>query len=135
MGPDEVEQQLQSFRRAQLDSSRPALPLTVLVTASLTLGLGVALLGWPDSVLVTRALAFILVAAAYLIPTQYRKRLGLFGYQGQARQTNLVWALTLVTLFVCGLTANSVMATIFAGLGIISAVTYFFALRGWGMPK
>ncbi|GGF90476.1 hypothetical protein GCM10007304_00460 [Rhodococcoides trifolii] len=135
MDQNEARAQLDAVRRAHRDSARPSLPIAVTVGAAVLAGVGVALLGRPDAVAITRLLSVALLAAAYLLPTLYRTRRGLDGYQGQVRQTNIVWSISFVTLFVCGLNADTTLAVVYLVFGIVVAVTYFFALRGWGLPK
>jgi hypothetical protein len=135
MERNEAQEQLAALNKAQRASGRPPLPLAVTIASSLALGVGVALLGHGPSGFWTLALAAVLLAVAYLLPARYRNRKGLFGYRGRVHRTNVVWALVLVTLFVCGLNADSTLAAIYVGLGVVAAATYFFALRGWGMPK
>lgn len=118
--------------RAVRAASRPTLPRFLCAASALCAGTGVALVaqGSGTAHLVALAAALVLLAAAHLIPAAARRRRGLHGYRGGARTENTTFLVCAVVLVVVGGTADTALAAIFVGLGVVVAVAWYAMLRG-----
>lgn len=131
MEQDHAATQAADALRAFQDAARPALPTSLVVTAGISAGLGVVLLGQGHGAAHLLALvgAVALLIAAFLLPDRWRRRRGLVGYRGRVRTEHTTFLLVLAGLAGLGFTADPTMSAVFVLLGLVSGVTWFWALR------
>ena len=131
---DKARESLNQAKAAEAASSRPALPAGLSAVSAVAAGAGVALVGQSPTQGWLKALALIaglvLMAAAYLVPTNYRSRHGLHGFRGRVHSDNIVFLICAVALLVIGLGANSTPSTIYLGIGVVVAAVYYLLMRG-----
>ncbi len=132
-GPSDAREHLLAAMDALQHSSRPPVSIGPASGSALAAGIGVALLGSASDGWL-RGLTFVgglaLLALAFAVPHLLRRRAGVHGYRGPARRDNIVYLLVAVVLAVTGFGADSDLALIFDGLGVVVAVCWFLVLRG-----
>lgn len=128
----EVQQHLEAADAAYRASVVPRLPAWAVVACGALTGTAVALSGQysPDGTI--RALyliaAVLLAAAAAALFLGIRRRRGLTGFRGPAREEAATLLTAAIALFVCALSASAEFRWIYVGLGVAAAVLVTVAL-------
>ncbi|MFI5782534.1 hypothetical protein [Nocardia sp. NPDC051570] len=135
MDPREAQEQLENARAAYRDAVLPRLPTHIVVTCSVLTGAAVALSGQYSPNGVIRSLflvgAVALAAASAGLFFWSRRRRGLTGLRGSARDSLGAHLISAAAMFVAAVSATAEMRWFYVGLGIALGIAVAVMLRRW----